>query len=145
MKIEATETPRPLLRGFTKNDALWAYSISDSPKMNHYLPDEAVEEIDDEYLKMPEGLGKDDECRYLIPILKDSLQHVGTCSFMISEGGKAMQRNCPGLIDYAGNQGTEKVTIFVEQDNISSSSVVQKCGGTIVGESTCKSAEPILS
>ena len=46
------------------------------------------EEIDEEYLKMLEGLGEDDECCYLIPVFKDSLERVGTCSFMISEDKK---------------------------------------------------------
>ena len=52
MKINDIETPRLLLRGFTKEDALWAYSIWNNPEMGQYLPDEAKEEIDDEYLKM---------------------------------------------------------------------------------------------
>ena len=50
MKINDIETPRLLLRGFTKEDALWAYSIWHDPEMGQYLPDEAKEEIDDEYL-----------------------------------------------------------------------------------------------
>lgn len=54
MKIEVIETPRLLLSGFTKDDALWAYSIWNNPEMNQYLPDEAKEEIDYEYLKMLE-------------------------------------------------------------------------------------------
>ena len=57
MKINDIETPRLLLRGFTKEDALWAYRIWNNPEMGQYLPDEAKEEIDDEYLKMLEGLG----------------------------------------------------------------------------------------
>ena len=52
MKINDIETPRLLLRGFTKEDALWAYSIWNDPEMGQYLPDEAKEEIDEEYLKM---------------------------------------------------------------------------------------------
>ena len=61
MKINDIETPRLLLRGFTKEDALWAYRIWNNPEMGQYLPDEAKEEIDDEYLKMLEGLGEDEE------------------------------------------------------------------------------------
>lgn len=61
MKINDIETPRLLLRGFTKEDALWAYSIWNDPEMGQYLPDEAKEEIDEAYLKMLEGLGDDDE------------------------------------------------------------------------------------
>lgn len=47
MKINDIETSRLLLRGFTKEDALWAYSIWNDPEMGKYLPDEAKEEIDD--------------------------------------------------------------------------------------------------
>ncbi len=154
MKIEVIETPRLLLRGFTKDDALWAYSIWNNPEMNQYLPDEAKEEIDYEYLKMLEGLGEDDECCYLIPVLKDSLERVGTCSFMTSEDGKIYDiaycvhkslwchgyatEIAQGLIDYARRQGAEKVTIFVGQENAASNRVAQKCGGKIVSESTYK-------
>ena len=88
MKIPNIETSRLILRGFTKEDALWAYSIWNNPEMGQYLPDEAKEEIDNEYLKMLEGLGEDEECCYLIPVFKDSLERVGTCSFMISEDKK---------------------------------------------------------
>ena len=45
MKIEPIETPRLILRGFTKEDALWAYSIWNDPEMGEYLPDEAKQEV----------------------------------------------------------------------------------------------------
>lgn len=154
MKIETIETPRLLIRGFTKDDALWAYSIWNDPEMGQYLPDEAMDEIDSEYLKMLEGLGEDDECCYLIPVLKNTSERVGTCSFMISEDGKVYDiaycvhkslwcqgyatEIATGLIDYARRQGAEKVTIIVSQDNIASNRVAQKCGGKIVSESTYK-------
>lgn len=152
MKIYTIETPRLLLRGFTKDDALWAYSIWNNPEMGQYLPDETKEEIDDEYLTMLEGLGEDDECCYLIPVFKDTFKRVGTCSFMISEDKKVYDiaycvhkhfwrqgyatEIAQGLIRYAREQGAEKVTISVSQENIASNRVAQKCGGKIVGEST---------
>ena len=124
MKINDIETSRLLLRGFTKEDALWAYSIWNNPEMGQYLPDEAKEEIDDEYLKMLEGLGEDDECCYLIPVFKDSLERVGTCSFMISEDKKVYDiaycvhkkfwcqgyatEIAQGMIDYARGKGAGK-------------------------------------
>ena len=49
MKIPNIETARLILRGFTKEDALWAYSIWNNPEMGQYLPDEAKEEIDAEH------------------------------------------------------------------------------------------------
>ncbi len=152
MKIELIETPRLLLRGFTKDDALWAYRIWNDPEMGQYLPDEAMEEIDREYLRQLETLGDDEECCYLIPVLKDSLERVGTCSFMISKDKKTYDiaycvhksqwrqgyatEIAQGLIDYARRQGAEKVTIIVSQENIASNRVAQKCGGKIVSEST---------
>lgn len=152
MKIEIIETPRLLLRGYTKNDALWAYHIWNDPEMGQYLPDEAKEEPDPEYIRQLEELGDDDECCYLIPVLKDSLERVGTCSFMISEDKKTYDiaycvhkslwrqgyatEIAQGLIDYARRQGAKKVTIVVSQENVASNRVAQKCGGTVVSEST---------
>ena len=43
-----------------------------------------------------------------------------------------------GMINYARNQGAEKVTIYVGQENAASNRVAQKCGGKIVSESTYK-------
>ena len=152
MKISLIETQRLILRGFTKDDALWAYRIWNDPEMGQYLPDEAKEEIDVEYLKMLEGLGDDDKCCYLIPVLKDSMQPVGTCSFMISTDKKiydiayCVHKNywcqgyatemAQGMIDYARTQGAEKVTVFAGQENLASNRVAVKCGGKVVSEST---------
>ena len=61
MKIRDIETARLLLRGFQKEDALWAYKIWNDPEMGKYLPDEAMEEIDEAYLKELEQLGDDEE------------------------------------------------------------------------------------
>lgn len=154
MQVENIETSRLLLRGFTKDDALWAYSIWNNPEMGKYLPDEAKEEIDDEAVKELEDLGEDNECCYLIPVLKNSLEPVGTCSFIMSEDKEIYDiaycvhkefwckgyatEIAQGMIDYARSQGAKKVTIFVNQENIASNRVAQKCGGEIVSESTYK-------
>ena len=42
MKIPAIETTRLLLRGFTKEDALWAFRIWNDPEVGKYLPDEPM-------------------------------------------------------------------------------------------------------
>ena len=152
MKIESIETPRLLLRGFTPGDAMWAYRIWNDPEMGQYLPDEAMDEIDASYLKMLEGLGEDEECCYLIPVFKDTLERVGTCSFMVNEENKVYDiaycvhkkywgngyatEIAQGMIEYARSQGAEAVTIFVSAENIASNRVAQKCGGVIVGENT---------
>lgn len=154
MKIQPIETERLLLRGFTKEDALWAYHIWNDPKMGEYLPDEAKKEVDPEYIKELEVLGDCDICCYLIPILKESKQRVGTCSFMISEDKRVYDiaycvhkdfwrqgyatEIAQGMIDYARSQGAEKVTIFVGQENVASNRVAVKCKGKIVSESTYK-------
>lgn len=154
MKITPIETKRLLLRGFTKEDALWAYGIWNDPEMGEYLPDEAKKEIDPKYIKELEALGEDETCYYLIPILKDSKQRVGTCSFIVSEDKKVydiaycVHKNfwcngyatemAQGMIEYARNQGADKVTIFVGQENSASNRVAVKCKGKIVSESIYK-------
>lgn len=154
MKIDLIETSRLILRGFTKEDAIWAYSIWNDPEMGKYLPDETKEEIDPEYIKMLEALGEDEKCCYLIPILKDSGQRVGTCSFMPGEDQKVYDiaycvhkdfwcqgfatEMAQGMIGHARTQGAEKVTIYVSKGNIPSNRVAVKCGGKIVGEKTYK-------
>ena len=85
---------------------------------------------------------------------KNSLERVGTCSFMISDDKKVydiaycVHKNfwcqgyateiAQGMIEYARRQGAEKVTIFVNQENTASNRVAQKCGGKIVSERTYK-------
>ena len=51
MKIPAIETTRLLLRGFTKEDALWAFRIWNDPEVGKYLPDEPMLEPDPEYIR----------------------------------------------------------------------------------------------
>ena len=150
MKIREIETPRLLLRGFCKEDALWAYKIWNDPEMGKYLPDKAIEGIDEAYLKELEQLGDDEECCYLIPVLKDSKERVGTCSFIISPDREIYDiaycvhkdlwckgyatEIAKGLISFAKKNGASKVTIEVNQDNKASNRVAEKCGGKIVSE-----------
>ena len=47
-----------------------------------------MEEMDSQYLKELEKLGEDEECCYLIPVFKDTLEKVGTCSFIVSDDSK---------------------------------------------------------
>lgn len=154
VKTEPIETPRLILRGFTKEDALWAYSIWNDPVMGEYLLDEAKEGIDPEYIKKLEVLGEDEECCYLIPVIKASNQRVGTCSFMISEDKKVYDiaycvhrdfqcrgyatEMARGMMEYARVRGAEKVTILVNKGNIPSNRVAAKCGGRIAAEKTYK-------
>ncbi len=154
MKIKPIETPRLILRGFTKEDALWAYRIWNDPEMGEYLPDEAKEDIDSEYIKELELLGEDEEYCYLIPVYKNSKQRIGTCSFMIREDKKIYDiaycvhkdfwrqgyatEIAQGMIAYARTQGAEKVTILVSKGNVPSNCVAVKCGGKIVSDKTYK-------
>lgn len=52
------------------------------------MPDEAMEEIDEAYLKEIEALEYDDICCYLIAEFKDTHERIGTCSFIPNEDGK---------------------------------------------------------
>lgn len=56
MQVETIETERLYLRGFQKEDAAFAVSIWNDPEMGEYLPDEAMNEIDEAYLKEIEEL-----------------------------------------------------------------------------------------
>lgn len=87
-KIQAIETARLYLRSFEKEDARFAISIWNDPEMGEYLPDEAMEEIDESYVKEIEGLAEAEDCYYLISELKDTHERIGTCSFMVSDDGK---------------------------------------------------------
>ena len=62
MNIPPIETERLYLRGFTPEDARFALSIWNDPEMGEYLMDEAMETIDEEYLRTIEKLGEDEEC-----------------------------------------------------------------------------------
>ena len=86
MKIPTIETPRLYLRGFQKEDARFAAGIWNDAEMGEYLPDEAMEELDEEYLHQLEQLGEDEECCYLIAEDKQSGERIGTCSFLPKDG-----------------------------------------------------------
>lgn len=154
MRIQTIETPRLFLRSFEKEDARFAISIWNDPEMGEYLPDEAMEEIDADYLKEIEALPEDKDCCYLISERKDSHEKIGTCSFMVSDDGKVydiaycVHRNywrngfateaAKGMIDYAVRQGAEKITVRVNTENIGSNKVVKKLGFKVTGEKTYK-------
>lgn len=150
MQIETIDTKRLYLRGFQKEDAVFAISIWNDPEMGEYLPDEAMVEIDETYLKEIEKLPEDEVCCYLIAELKDSHERVGTCSFISSEDDKVYDiaycvhkkywRNgyatemVRGMVDYARQHSASKVTARVNKDNIASNTIVKKIGIDIIGE-----------
>lgn len=154
MKIKRIETPRLYLRGFQKEDAKFAIGIWNDPEMGEYLPDEAMTEISEAYLKEIENLGNDEECCYLIAEFKESHEPVGTCSFIPTADGKTYDiaycvhrrhwRNgyatemAKGMIDYASSQGAERVTVLVNRENAASNRVVNKLGFEVVGERAYK-------
>ncbi len=150
MKIETMKTERLYIRSFEKEDARFAISIWNDPEMGEYLPDEAMEEIDEAYLKEIEALGEDEECCYLIGVLKETNEKIGTCSFMVNADGKTYDiaycvhrkhwRNgyatemVQGMLDYAKQHGAEKITVRVNKENVASNKVVNKFGFQVVGE-----------
>lgn len=154
MQIEPIQTTRLTLRPFQKEDARFAISIWNDPEMGEYLPDEAMEEIDEAYLKEVEALPEDDECCYLIAELPSTHERIGTCSFIPSEDGKVYDiaycvhkkhwRNgyatemAGGMVDYARKHGADKATVRVNRENAASNAVVRKCGFQVIGEGRYK-------
>lgn len=152
VKIEPIVTERLRLRGITAADSLFAIGIWNDPTMGEYLPDEAMEEIDPEYLRMIEALGEDEECCYLIAEDKTTHERIGTCSFIPSGGvydiaycvhrdhqrqGYATEM-AKGMADYAKSQGASALTIRVNKENTASNRVAEKLGCKIVGEKRYK-------
>ncbi|HBB29047.1 MAG TPA: N-acetyltransferase [Clostridiales bacterium] len=154
MKIEKIETSKLYLRGFEKEDARFAISIWNDPEMGEYLPDEAMDEIDEEYMKEIKELGDDEICCYLISELKDTHERIGTCSFIPSKDGEIYDiaycvhrdywRNgyatemAKGMIDYAKKQGAKKITVVVNKKNVASNKIVRNLGFEVVGENSYK-------
>ncbi|MDU2558956.1 MAG: GNAT family N-acetyltransferase [Anaerococcus prevotii] len=152
MKIESIASPRLIIRSFVKEDAYWAYQIWNDTEMGEYLPDESKEGVDLAYIKELEELENDPDCTYLIPISKETKKRVGTCSFLLTDGGdtydiaycvhKSLWNKgyateiAQALISYARKKGASKVSIIVNQDNMASRRVAEKCSGKIVREDT---------
>ncbi len=154
MRIKTIETPRLYLRSFEKEDARFAISIWNDPEMGEYLPDEAMEEIAEDYLREIEDLAEDDVCCYLISESKDSRKRLGTCSFIPDKEGKVYDiaycvhkdywgngyatEMVRGMISYAKRQGAEKITVWVNKENAASNRIVKKLGFEAVGEHSYK-------
>lgn len=152
MKIESIESSRLIIRSFLKEDAYLAYKIWNDPEMGEYLPDEAKVGVDSKYIKELEELENDPDCVYLIPISKETKKRVGTCSFLLTDGGdkydiaycvhKSLWNKgyateiAQALISYARKKGTSKVSIIINQENMASRRVAEKCDGKIVSEDT---------
>lgn len=148
MRIDTIETERLRLRGFTAEDALFAIGIWNDPEDGEYLADEAMTEIDSEYLAMIEALGEDEECCYLIAEDKRTRERVGTCSFIPNDGvydiaycvhrdhrrkGYATEM-ARGMLEYARTHGGQRLTIKIDKRNIASNRVAEKLGCVAVAE-----------
>ncbi len=158
MYITPITTKRLIIRSFTRDDALFAYSIWNNPEMGEFLPDEAKDGVDSEYIKSLENLGDDKDCCYLIPVFKDTLEKMGTCSFIKSVNTNNEKISITydlaycvhkkywnkgyateivlALVDYAKRNGANYVTILINPNNVASVKVALKCGSKKVGEST---------
>lgn len=154
MKIREIETQRLILRGFEKSDAGFAIGIWNDPEMGEYLPDPALDHIDEAYLRSVEALGEDEKCCYLISESKDSRERIGTCSFIPGEEGRAYDiaycvhrkfwgngyatEMARGMINYAREQGAHKITVDVNRENKASNAIVRRLGFRVTGERTYK-------
>lgn len=151
MKIKTIETPRLYLRSFEKEDAGFAISIWNDPEMGEYLADEAMEEIDEAYLREIEKLPDDEVCCYLIAESRENGERIGTCSFIPGKDGltydiaycvhKSQWRKgyatemVGGMIAYAKQHGAKKITVCVDKENVASNGVVKKFGFAVAKES----------
>ena len=151
MKIKTIETPSLFLRSFTSTDAPFAISIWNDKEMGEYLADEAMEEVDEGYLKEIEALEEDDLCAYLIAVQKGTDTRIGTCSFIPSEDGSSYDiaycvhksewrkgfatEMVQGMIDYAKANGAKMITVCVDKKNVASNAVVRKFGFVVAEES----------
>ena len=152
MKIPPIETERLYLRGFTPEDARFALSIWNDPEMGEYLMDEAMETIDEEYLRTIEKLGEDEECCYLIAVDKAAGTRIGTCSFLpvgdVYDIAYCVHRDfwrqgyatemVGGMIGWAREQGAKKVTILIFSENPGSNAIARKFGFRIAETRTVK-------
>ena len=152
MKIPPIETERLYLRGFTPEDARFALSIWNDPEMGEYLMDEAMETIDEEYLRTIEKLGEDEECCYLIAVDKTAGTRIGTCSFLpvgdVYDIAYCVHRDfwrqgyatemVGGMIGWAREQGAKKVTILIFSENPGSNAIARKFGFRIAETRTVK-------
>lgn len=154
MKIRPIETERLFLRGFEKDDALFAIGIWNDAETGKYLPDPAMTEIGEAYLKTVQALGEDAECCYLIAVSKETGERIGTCSFMPSEGGDAFDiaycvsgafwnqgyatEMAKGMLDAFRVRGGKRATVRVNRENAASNRIAQKLGFRVVGEKVYK-------
>lgn len=154
MRIATIETKRLNMRSFQKEDAKFAISIWNDREMGEYLPDPSMDEIDPEYIKQIEELGNDKNCCYLISELKTTGERVGTCSFIPDQNGKVYDiaycvhktfwkngyaaEMAEGMIQYARQQGAEKITVRINKNNIASNKIAQNLGFQITGQKSYK-------
>lgn len=152
MKIEIIDTARLFLRGFVAADAEFAMSVWNDPEMGEYLPDPSIENMDEQYRKSLETLGDDEECCYLISVLKNTGERIGTCSFIPRNNATVYDiaycihkkywrqgyatEMANGMMDYAKRQGAEKITIDINKENAASNKIARNLGFTVVGEKT---------
>lgn len=152
MKIPPIETERLYLRGFTPEDARFALSIWNDPEMGEYLMDEAMETVDEEYLRTIEKLGENEDCCYLIAVDKAAGTRIGTCSFLpvgdvydiaycvhkdFWRQGYATEM-VGGMIGWAREQGAKKATILIFSENPGSNAIARKFGFRIAETRTVK-------
>jgi len=152
MRIETIETDRLFIRSFRRTDAGFAISIWNDKEMGEYLPDEAMENIEESYVRQVESLGDSSDCCYLISESKETMARIGTCSFIPSEDGSVYDiaycvhkkywhrgyatEMAKGMIEYARQHGAKKITVVVNQENAASNAIVKKLGFVKVGEKT---------
>ena len=147
------KTQRLNLRRYKKEDMQFVMSIWNDAEMGKYLPDPVFEQIDEVYRRALETLSEDKSCWYFVAELKETGERIGTCSIMPKEGAvydiaycvhKKYWRNAyasemvQGVMEYARQNGVQKITVSVAKGNTASKAVMKKFGFQVVGEGTFK-------
>ena len=153
MKLE-----RPLLgeriviRDYTQEDLPFSTDMWFDPENGRYMSDPTAEYVDEVYQRALDGLQDSKEGYYLIVELRSSGERIGTCCVFPDKGvydigyciHKSRWKQGFGtevvnlLVNWVRKQGGTAVTAEAAKDNRASCALLEKCGFTVMRESSFK-------
>ena len=151
MKVESPiETPRLLLRAYRAEDRVFCLSLWCDAQNGAYMSDPESRNIDERYLSYFDDMENDPDGYYLIAVLRDGLEPVGTCC-LFPEGENADIGYCirrdhwreglgrellEGLLQRIKANGFRSVTAEVADENAASKGLLQSFG-FVPAQATC--------